>query len=179
MQANFPVWLIVTSASLATVQAQQFEPRLGLAALDSGATGVFEIGAVDIGQVEAVLRALVHNGKILQVHSKRAGTWLAKRNGSTGGKLIAPTILDELATIAGGLDTNVRCQPAAVRAEFARVAGVVLFDAGASCRPGDSFQRQRPDAASQTAFQIKVEREQSTWTFEGYGIVAIWNIPED
>ena len=179
MQPIWPLSLILASASLASAQVQQFEPRIGLQALENGATGVFEIGAVDIDQVEAVLRALVHNGQILQVHSKRAGTWLAKRNGSTGGKLIAPTALDELAMIAGGLDINVRCQPASIRAEFARAAGVVLFDAGASCQPGDSIQRQRHVASSKGAFQIKVEREQSTWAFEGYGIVAIWSIPED
>jgi hypothetical protein len=179
MQSILPLSLILAGAGWSPAHAQQFEPRAGLEALDAGATGVFEIGAVDIDQVEAVLHALVHNGKILQVHSKRAGTWLAKRNGSMGGKLIAPTTLDELATIAGGLDTNVRCQPAAVRAQFARVADVVLLDTGAACQPGNSSQRQRHDASSQNAFQIKVERERSTWTFEGYGIVAIWNIPED
>lgn len=178
MQSILLLSFTLATASWTPVQAQRFEPRPGLEALDTGATGVFEIGAVDIDQVEAVLRALVHNGQILQVHSKRAGTWLAKRNGSMGGKPIAPTTLDELAVIAGGLDTNVRCQPAAVRAQFARVAGVVLLDAGASCQ-GDSVQRQRHVAASNTAFQIKVDREQSTWAFQGYGIVAIWNIPED
>ena len=179
MQSILPLSFILATAGWTTAHAQQFEPRPGLEALDTGATGIFEIGAVDIDQVEAVLRALVHNGQILQVHSKRAGTWLAKRYGSMGGKSITPTTLDELTVIAGGLDTNVRCQPAAVRAQFARVAGVVLFDAGASCQPGDSLQRQRHVAASKTAFQIKVDREQSTWAFQGYGIVAIWNIPED
>ena len=179
MQSILPLSLILAGAIGSPAHAQQFEPRAGLEALDAGATGVFEIGAVDMDQVEAVLHALVHNGQILQVHSKRAGTWLAKRNGSMGGKPIMPTTLDELAVIAGGLDTNVRCQPAAVRAQFARVAGVVLLDAGTACQPGDSLQRQRHVASSKTAFQIKVDREQSTWAFQGYGIVAIWNIPED
>lgn len=202
-----PTWSMllacVAAVNAAPALAQQFEPRPGLEALASGATGVFEIGAVDIGQVEAVLRVLVHNGQILQVHSRQAGEWLAKRSGSVGGKSIAPTTLDELAQVAGGLDTDVRCGSSTVRADFARAADVVLLAAGDTCRhrvaiapadraPGTQVTnatgridcgtascRVQYRAATPTAgFQIRFEPERSTWTFEGYGIVAIWSIPE-
>lgn len=183
--------------------ALQFEPRAGLQALAAGATGIFEIGAADIGQVEVVLRALVHNGQVLQVHSLRDGKWLAKRSGSLGGKAIAPTALDELAHVAGGLDTDVRCRPSAVRTEFARVAGVVppppRADCGNRAQP-PATSRARPAvpvanpgqtdcgaigcrvvyryAIATAAFQIEVDPERSIWGFTGYGIVAIWTIPE-
>lgn len=195
-------WLVSTVAAVATpALAQQFEPRPGLEALGSSATGVFEIGAVDIGQVETVLRALVHNGQILQVHGRQGGEWLAKRIGSVGGKPVAPTTLDELANIAGGLDADVRCGTPAVRAEFARAADVVLLNAAAGCDPPakpSSAEQQRPrpavdahsiecdaihcrvtnrHAARSSDFQIKVDLERATWKFEGYGIVAVWSIP--
>lgn len=184
------VKLLVFMAALpvAPAMAQQFEPRPGLEALASSATGVFEIGAVDIGPVEAVLRALVHNGQILQIHSRRADEWLAKRSGSAGGKSIAPTTLDELTHIAGGLDTNVRCESSIVRAEFARAADVVLLAGASDCRVAPAARRidcnaiscsvSYRNAAQPTGFRIKVDPERATWFFEGYGIVAIWALPE-
>lgn len=186
------------------VRAQQFEPRPGLQALASGATGVFEIGAVDIGPVEVVLRVLVHNGRVLQVHSLRGGEWLAKRSGSLGGKAIAPTTFDQLAQIAGGFNTDVRCRPPAVRAEFARVAEVVLLDDRTDCmhrppqvppvhvEPATEVIGPRQvdcgaigcrvlyrHAMPTAAFQIRFDPQRSVWGFEGSGILAIWTIPDD
>ena len=183
--------------------AQQFEPRPGLQALASGATGVLEIGAVDIGQVEVVLRALVHNGQVLQVHSLRGGEWLAKRSGSLGGKTLAPTTLDALAHVAGGIDIDVRCQPPAVRAEFARAADVLPPAGSIDCsraatpqppgRIGHAAGAADPPpvdcgaigcrvlyrhATASAAFQIRFDPQRSIWGFEGYGIVAIWTIPD-
>jgi hypothetical protein len=200
MRANLAASLILVASIWLPAQAQQFEPRPGIDALSSGATGVFEIGAVDIDRLPAVLRALVHNGQLLQVHSKRTETWLAKRSGSLGGKSVAPTALDELAVIAGGVDTDVRCQPAAIRAEFARVAGVVMAVDGTSCPVANASPRAtratrpptagtdcsangcrifRQDSATRTtAFTIEIERESATWRFVGYGIIAVWGIPE-
>ena len=37
----------------------------------------------------------------------------------------------------------------------------------------------RNATAPTIAFKIELERAQATWRFEGYGIVAIWGIPED
>lgn len=196
-------WLVsLVAASATPALAQQFEPRPGLEALVSGATGVFEIGAVEFGQVEAMLRALVHNGQVLQVHSRQGGEWLAKRAGSVGGKTVAPTTLDELATIAGGLDVDVSCGSSEMRADFSRAAKVVLLDAASSCdRPAQpsSAVRKRPPspvavrniecnasgcqvsnrhAAPPSGFQVKIDPGRATWSFEGYGIVAVWSIPE-
>ncbi|MCM2310566.1 MAG: hypothetical protein NDI84_04105 [Steroidobacteraceae bacterium] len=194
---------LVATVSAAPTLAQQFEPRPGLQALGSGATGVFEIGAVDIGRAETVLRALVHNGQILQVHGRRADEWLAKRNGSVGGKTISPTTLDELVHIAGGLDTDVRCGSSTVRADFARAADVVLLEGTTECRRATDPSTANPkgrspaavdgrridcsaiscsvsqrDATAPTRFQIKVDPGRATWGFEGYGIVAIWSLPD-
>lgn len=194
---------LVAAVSAAPTLAQQFEPRPGLQALGSGATGVFEIGAVDIGRAETVLRALVHNGQILQVHGRRADEWLAKRSGSAGGKSMAPTTLDELAHVAGGMDTDVRCASPTVRAEFARAADVVLLEGAPECRRAADPSTVNPkgrspaavdtrridcsaiscsvspgNATAPTGFQIKVDPERATWGFEGYGIVAIWSLPD-
>jgi hypothetical protein len=190
------------AAEAAPALAQQFEPRPGLEALASGATGVFEIGAVDIGQVEAVLRALVHNGQILQVHSQQAGQWLARHSGSVGGKSIAPTTLDELAQVAGGLDTDVRCASSAVRARFARAADVVILAAEGDCRnrnqpptgraphPAATSEARRVEcgtvdcrvlyrhALPGASFQITFDPGRLTWGFQGYGIAAVWSVPE-
>jgi hypothetical protein len=192
---------LLAAAEASPARAQQFEPRPGLEALASGATGVYEIGAVDIGQVEAVLRALVHNGQILQVHSRQAGAWLAKRSGSVGGKPVSATALDELSHVAGGLDTDVRCQSSVVQAEFARAADVVLLTASVDCSPSAGSASVNPvrppptdsrrvdcgtvecrvlyrHALPAAGFQIRFDPERLTWSFEGYGIVAVWSIPE-
>jgi hypothetical protein len=201
MLALLPPLLAV--AESAPALGQQFEPRPGLAALASGATGVFEIGAVDIGQSEAVLRALVHNGQILQVHSRQAGQWLAKRGNSVGGKSLGPTTLDELTQIAGGLDVDVRCESSSVRAEFSRAADVVLLGASTDCRPRtepSSVDRSpHPSTVGESpgidcgttgcrvlyrhvlktaGFQISFNPERLTWGFEGYGIIAVWSVPD-
>ncbi len=184
--------------------AQQFEARPGLQALATNATGVFEIGAVGLGQIETVLRALVHNGQILQVHSRHGGQWLAKRSGSVGGKAITPTRLDALAQIAGGLDVDVRCASPDVRASFARAADIVLLADPADCRArANSASTESGQSGSIVAgttriachaggcrvlhgsgtppagFQVRINPGPATWGFEGYGIVAVWTIPDD
>lgn len=204
MRAAVMLPSLLAAVSAAPALALQFEPRAGLQALATSATGVFEIGAVDLGPVETVLRALVHNGQILQVHSRQGGEWLAKRSGSVGGKPIAPTGLDVLAQIAGGLDTDVRCAPPDVRAAFARAAGVMMLASPVHCGPRadrSSADRQLPSSTAAdtpridcsanrcrvihdngtlvSGFQIKIEPAPATWGFEGYGIVAIWTIPDD
>lgn len=203
LQAFATILTCLASLAAAPARAQRFEPRPGLEALPSRATGVFEIGAVDIGPIEVVLRALVHNGLVLQVHGQQAGRWLAKRSGSLGGKPIAPTTLDELASVAGGLNTDVRCESSGVRAEFARAADIVLMAADTLClhrvravpevqAPYKSLSHdtgridcsrtvcrvQLRSAAPGEGFQIRFEPERSTWSFVGYGIIAIWSIPE-
>ena len=120
-----------------------------------------------------------------------------------GGKTIAPTAFDALAQVAGGLDTDVRCRPSAVRTEFARAADVVLLTIRGDCsrgvaplpagraEPAAMTIEPRPidcgaigcrvlyrHATATAAFQIKFDPERSIWGFEGYGIVAIWTIPE-
>lgn len=190
----------------ATVAAGEpdFQPGAGLASLDSGATGVFELGTVRFGNATGQLQALVHHGRVLQVHCRHDGRWLAKRGGSTGGKAIAPTKLDELSAIAGGLNQDVRQAPAATRQSFARAAGLVLFgDAAASAGPGaqagGSVVRSlrlvatahasscgpigcrvvfRHGAPGAERFVISADPESGLWGFQGYGLVAIWPVPQ-
>jgi hypothetical protein len=190
----------------AAAGAQQFEPRPGLAAVGSDATGVFVIGGMDIGETEVTLLAFVHNGRILQVHSRRAGAWLAKRSGSTGGKAIAPTSFDELGAIALGFDTDVRCLPESIRRDFARAADIVPPAERTGCterEPHLGGSRPLPVSAAPAvrsvagncgsincrtvyahpstnneSFRIKLGLEQAVWGFEGYGIVAVWGIPD-
>lgn len=181
-----------------------FQPGRGLTSLDSGATGVYELGSVRFGKESGRLQALVHHGRVLQVHCRHDDRWLAKRGGSSGGKAIAPTKLDELSAIAGGLNQDIRQAPAAVRESFARAAGLVLLDTDTSApRPstdrrvpaGSRFQLvatanastcgaigcrviHRHDTAGAERFVVSADPENGRWGFEGYGIVAIWPVPQ-
>jgi hypothetical protein len=182
----------------------QFQPGPGLGSLDSGATGVYELGSVRFGKESGRLQALVHHGRVLQVHCRHDGRWLAKRNGSSGGKAIAPTKFDELSVIAGGLNQDIRQAPAAVRESFARAAGLVVLDANTpEPRPSAKVRApalarfqlvsaanastcgaigcrviHRHDTAGAERFVVSADPENGRWGFEGYGIVAIWPVPQ-
>lgn len=199
------VLLAVTTAAGALAAGEPlFQPGPGLASLDSGATGVYELGSVRFGRESGRVHALVHHGRVLQVHCRHDGRWLAKRSGSSGGKSIAPTKFDELAVIAGGLNQDLRRAPAAVRESFARAAGLVLLDASAPApKPNAELRvRARPrfqlvatakastcgaigcrvihrhDTAGAERFVVSADPENGRWGFEGYGIVAIWPVPQ-
>ena len=109
--------------------AQAFRPGPGLAGLQSGATGIYELGTVTLANATVGLRALMHNGQVLQVQSRHDGRWLARRSGSMGGKAVAPTKFDELTAIAGGLNVDVRRRQLDTQQQFARTAGLVLLEA--------------------------------------------------
>jgi len=164
---------IACAANAVAAGEPLFEPGPGLRSLDSAATGVFELGSVRFGKESGRLQALVHHGRVLQVHCRYDGRWLAKRGGSSGGKAIAPTKFDELSAIAGGLNQDVRRAPAATRESFARAAGLVFFD--------DAVTTSRPLPASRISselFVVSSDPENGRWSFEGYGIVAIWPLPQ-
>jgi hypothetical protein len=189
-----------------SAEAQQFQPGAGLGSLDSGATGVYELGAVSFGRSQVDLRALVHNGQVLEVHGRHRDRWLAKRSGSVGGKAIAPIKLDELAAIAGGLNVDVRRSSSKVQQNFRRAAGLVALAGGepvAGPAVPDAIRAWiasglsaaiSPAAASDcgaigcrvfhrhgvsqfAGFRLSVDEGREAWGFEGYGIVAIWAIP--
>ena len=207
MLRRFAIIALLAATTVAGALAAgepQFQPGPGITSLDSGATGVYELGSVRFGKESGRLQVLVHHGRVLQVHCRHDDRWLAKRGGSSGGKAIAPTKLDELSAIAGGLNQDIRQAPAAVRASFARAAGLVLLDtntpaprpnadARAPARP--RFQLvstanastcgaigcrviHRHDTAGAERFVVSADPENGSWGFEGYGIVAIWPVPQ-
>jgi len=173
---HFAALLVLVAAAFAGTAATADEARFragpGAASLPSGATGLYELGTVGLGHGSAQVRALVHHGRILQVHALHDGRWLAKRSGSSGGKTAAPPKFDELAAIAGGINVDLRDLPAPARERFIEAAGLVLLDSGshgAATGPGG--------AAGTEGFAIRVDTDNATWRFEGFGIVAIWPVP--
>ena len=205
-----PIVTAVIALAALTAQpadAQQFGPGPRLGALEAGATGVFELGTVSFGRSQVDLRALVHNGQVLEVHSRHRDRWLAKRSGSVGGKAIVPTKLDELAAIAGGLNVDVRRSPSRVQKEFGRAAGLVALGGGepvagravldalgvwissglsaaitpaaaTDCGPIGCRVFHRHGESQPAGFRLSVDDRREIWGFEGYGIVAIWSIPD-
>lgn len=206
MKGTFAAWLaIIALGPVAEAGAQHFEPGPGLHLLGAGATGVLDLGVVRFGDATVELRALAHNGQVLQVHGRLGGTWLAKRSGSMGGKLLAPTTLDRLAALSGS-DADVRCTDRTVRDEFARVAAIVLLDSSDDC--GSRVRETRAPAAASPgqdavspgepthgcgpigcrllyqhgrgpdSISIRLDQGRQLWGFEGNGIVAIWAVPD-
>jgi hypothetical protein len=177
-------------ASLTTaerVSADEFRSGPGLQALENRATGVYEIGSIDFGGPVIVLQALLQNGEVLQVHSRRSGTWLAKRNGSHGGKPVAPPKFDELATISGGMNHDIRHAPGQVQRDFARAADLTLLStavpdaspSASSCGAIGCRILHKYAVPAAGSFQVSVSADRTLWGFEGYGIVAIWAVPAD
>jgi len=187
------VALLAVSAAASSLAAgePQFRGGPGLGSLESGATGLYELGTVHFGNESGQLQALVHHGRVLQVHCRHDGRWLAKRSGSSGGKTVAPTKFDELATIAGGLNVDMRQAPEAVHERFARAAGLISLGQPATrrlsfissayasdCGPIGCRAIYRHDTAGPEGFVISSDTENGRWGFEGYGIVAIWPVPQ-
>lgn len=196
---------IIALGSSAESVAQHFEPGPGLALLDSGATGIFDLGVIRFNDEFVVLRALAQDGRVLQVHGRQGPYWLAKRRGSAGGRPLIPTDLDTLVAL-GGRDTDVRCSAAATRQSFARTAGIVLLASPGDC--SDTAHHWRTSATQALplgavrsgtesndcgpigcrilyrygqvpdGFSIRVSEGRRIWGFEGNGIVAIWGVPE-
>ena len=206
MNGRFAAWLaIIALGPVAEAGAQHFEPGPGLHLLGAGATGVLDLGVVRFGDVTVLLRALAHNGQVLQVHGRVDGAWLAKRSGSMGGKPLAPTTLDRLVALSGS-DVDVRCTARAEREEFARIAAIVLLDSSDDC--GSGARKTRAPAAvspgqavispgepahdcgpigcrllyqhgrGPDSISIRLDHGRQLWGFEGNGVVAIWGVPD-
>jgi hypothetical protein len=206
--ANRAFWFLALVASLAPVMAgsaNAFEFRLdaGAASLDSRATGIFDLGELRSGQRSARVRALVHHGRVLQVHGRLEGRWLAKTSGSSGGKPMSPSKFDELVAIAGGVNRDVRQASADVRRSFstaaelmpiartsaARVNGVASEDwfvlgispvstaSAADCGALGCEALYQHESHHSEGFRIAVDASSGHWGFQGFGIVAIWALP--
>ena len=184
---------VIAALSLAGVatgvraSVDEFHSGPGVRALADRATGVYEIGSIDFGGPVITLQALIQNGEVLQIHGRRAGTWLAKRTGSHGGKPVAPPKFDELVTIGGGLNRDIRRAAAIVQRDFARAADLTLLNtanagttpAASSCGATGCRMLFKLDVPAAGSFQVSVSADRTSWSFEGYGIVAIWAMPGD
>jgi len=176
-----------------------FQAGLGLAGIESSATGIYELGTVNLANAAVGLRALLHNGQVLQVQSRHDGRWLARRSGSVGGKPVAPTSFDALAEITGGMNVDVRGMPPHKQQQFASTAGLVVLQAPTSSSlPGQQAALPAPQQSrgavakcaattcqitvsrggAATGFTIALDAAASIWSFTGYGIVAIWPVPQ-
>lgn len=197
LPALLGVLLALAAANAAA--ADLFRTGPGVSGIEAGVTGIYELGTVTLANTTVGLRALLQNGQVLQVQSRHEGRWLARRSGSAGGKLIAPTSFDALTAITGGVNVDVRQMPPAKRQQFAATAGlVVLGDVPAgnqALQPGArAATTQTGSSVAQcagrtcrvsvrrgggaTSFLVELDDENSTWSFTGYGIVAIWPIPQ-
>jgi len=179
--------------------APLFQAGPGLAGIEDSATGIYELGTVTFANTKVGLRALLHNGQVLQVQSRHENRWLAQRSGSVGGKSVAPTSFDALAAITGGMNVDVRQMQPQKQQQFASTAGLVVLQAplGSSLSGQQAAlpapQQSRGAVAkcaattcqitvsrggAATGFTIALDAAASIWSFTGYGIVAIWPVPQ-
>jgi hypothetical protein len=186
-----------------SANAFEFRPDAGAASLDSRATGIFDLGELRSGRHSARVRALVHHGRVLQVHGRLEGRWLAKSSGSSGGKSMSPSKFDELVAIAGGVNRDVRQASADVRRSFSTAAelmpivGMTAFRvrggepdysylaafwpvataSAADCGALGCEALYRYESRQSEGFRIAVDVSSGHWGFQGFGIVAIWALP--
>jgi hypothetical protein len=121
-----------------------------------------------------------------------------------GGKAVAPTKFDELTAIAGGLNLDVRRMQPDTQQQFARTAGLVVLESMANTSKSPPAAQQGPapgtggstrkvamecaqagcrvtvnlDRSGSTSFHIALDDAASIWSFTGYGIVALWPVPQ-
>jgi hypothetical protein len=191
--------LLLALAATPALAAELFRAGPGVAGIETGATGIYELGTVTLANTTVGLRALLQNGQVLQVQSRHADRWLARRSGSVGGKLIAPTSFDVLTAITGGVNVDVRQMQPEKRQQFAATAGLVVLDdgVGSSQSPRSAARTSTARSGSAVAhcavsscrisvsrggnatiFSIALDDAAATWSFTGYGIVAIWPVPQ-
>lgn len=101
------------------------------------ATGVFVLGTTRIRNWTATHYLLVRYGRGLQIQTKANGAWLPRLEGSSGGHSIGAERFDELLSLAGGVNRDVRQLPVAQRDRFFCVAGFggCVGKAGAATEP--------------------------------------------
>lgn len=87
------------------------------------ATGIYVLGTTRIRSWTATHYLLARYGRGLQIHTKANGAWLPKLDGSSGGHTVGVERFDELLSIAGGVNRDVRQLPPAQRDRFFCVAG--------------------------------------------------------
>jgi hypothetical protein len=92
-------------------------------ALKQEATGIYVLGTTRIRSWSAVHYVLVRSGRSVQIQTKSSGAWLPKAQGSQGGHTIGTERFEQLLSIAGGPNRNVRQLPAAQRDRVLCVAG--------------------------------------------------------
>ncbi len=109
--------LAATGTSQATVQSGSG------ANAPANATGVYEIIIATGPKGNYRTLALVDRGRLVDVHTKRGATYLARKTGSPSIRL-ASKKFDELITIAGGINRNVNNMAGTTRNSFYQVAGL-------------------------------------------------------
>lgn len=87
------------------------------------ASGIYVLGTTRLRSWTATHYLLVRYGRGLQIHTKANGAWLPKLEGSGGGHTVGVERFDELLSIAGGVNRDVRQLPAAQRDRFFCLAG--------------------------------------------------------
>jgi hypothetical protein len=189
--------LLLTLTLAPAIAGPLFRAGPGVAAIESRATGIFELGTVTLANATVGLRALLQNGHVLQVQSRHEQRWLARRSGSAGGKPVTPAGFDALTTISGGMNVDVRQLQPVKRQQFAATAGLVTLDEDAANAPSPVAQTRRSQPANAVAqcaatrcrisiaspgsasgFTITLDDDAATWSFDGYGILAIWPVPQ-
>lgn len=110
-------------AVMLPVQAATIRSGSG-ASPPANATGIYEIAIVknDAGQLQRI-QALVHQGKLWEVHNRSSTGYLRRVAGSSPIRVSAGTYLNLLA-LTGGTDRNVNVLPLATRCQFYALAGL-------------------------------------------------------
>lgn len=93
------------------------------AAVKQQATGIYVLGTTRIRTWSAVHYVLVRDGRGLQIQTKAGGAWLPKLDGSGGGHTVGLERFEQLLSLAGGVNRDVKQLPSAHRDRFLCLAG--------------------------------------------------------
>lgn len=115
------------------------------------ATGIYEIVVTTSQQAAYRTLALMHQGAIVEVHTRRDNAYLSRDAKSPAIKL-SPARFTQLLSIAGGVNRDVNTMPAATRASFYAAAN--LQGSGAANPPPS--QLPPANGACPTGYELRL-----------------------
>lgn len=136
----------------AMAQAASIQPGSGASVSDQ-ATGIYEIVVTTGSRATYRTLALLDRGQIIDLHTRRGTTYLARKAGSPAVRVTSQKF-NEMITIAGGINKDVNKLPAATRDAFLQKAGL----GGGASGGGGSAPLQVPptDGACPIGYELHI-----------------------
>lgn len=152
MRLHMLLAAVIATATATIAQAASIQPGSG-ASVSKTATGIYEIAVTNGSRATYRTLALVDQGRIIELHTRRGTTYLARKAGSPSVRVTSQKF-NEMITIAGGINRDVNKLPAATRSSFMQKAG--LGDSASGDGGSAPLQVPPTDGACPIGYEIHI-----------------------